>query len=126
MDELKPCPCCGSGAFIWKVTRAESSVWTVCCESDECHMESWDFERQAAIDAWNRRKSRWISVSEKLPPLDLPVPIAEPDDKGQLHVDIAVRRPVHWEYYGDPEAMRDSPKPVMWYDVPDPPEVSDE
>jgi len=55
MNELKPCPFCGSEAYIGQ--SGMSLYWTVSCENHECRC-GWKnrFEtREDAVKLWNER-----------------------------------------------------------------------
>ena len=108
MSELKPCPFCSGKRPIVSYHAQDPFTSYVLCPDCDARGPS-EYGDEKAVSEWNRSASCWRRISEICPPLDIPVPIAEADDKGQLHVDIAVRRPVYWAYYGDSEAMRDVP-----------------
>ncbi len=59
---LKPCPFCGSDAFLFEYQCG----WVVSCqneEEDDCHLASIEdmdlpnwFEMKVAVEKWNRRE----------------------------------------------------------------------
>lgn len=53
MDELKPCPFCGSKNVIMKRYHGLFGV-----ECDSCYRPSWGYwkTKEQAIKAWNRRQ----------------------------------------------------------------------
>ena len=58
MAELKPCPFCGSNAFIaeWNYDLAPGNVLTHCVECNGCHSTTLEYgTEEEAIEAWNRR-----------------------------------------------------------------------
>ena len=60
--KLKPCPFCGGEAYI---DVYDDKLYVRChgCES----MTALYDDNQEAIDAWNTRAERWISVKDELP-----------------------------------------------------------
>lgn len=67
MDELKPCPFCGSNAKVWKLKHRSKQLANFCvaewqfdyeviCTNNRCNARSVHTEtEEAAIKAWNRR-----------------------------------------------------------------------
>jgi hypothetical protein len=53
MNELKPCPFCGSEAYI-----TQDQGWQVNCKV--CCETSWYNTPQEAIEAWNRREKEEV------------------------------------------------------------------
>ena len=71
MTELKPCPFCGGEAKMCEnATRTATLLirWVRCTG---CGVETTANNKPAAIAAWNRRASAWISVEERLPEKNL-------------------------------------------------------
>jgi|GEM_PF-3133935 len=59
--ELKPCPFCGSEAYVGIETT--SIYWSVGCSKCHCHFERTFTTKMQAIKFWNRRwedkKNQW-------------------------------------------------------------------
>lgn len=62
--EIKPCPCCGSGAMLWNKDRKILSYFVQC---DACGLKTEPRARkESAIDIWNSRveqpseADRWL------------------------------------------------------------------
>ena len=57
MEELKPCPFCGSEAFFWNLGYEHGEK--ISCENDCVTMpprhDVWFTNREEAIKAWNTR-----------------------------------------------------------------------
>ena len=56
MDELKPCPFCGSDAKIFEYKRTNG--WNVICQQPECECNAripYCHSEEEAIEQWNRR-----------------------------------------------------------------------
>lgn len=81
MDEIKPCPFCGSPAFEYPDGDMEG--YSIMCSGkhalfngseDRCPMNTFGYDSQeASIKAWNRRaalaatQAGWVSVNDRLP-----------------------------------------------------------
>ena len=57
MQELKPCPCCGSSNGLYVLQKDEHGRWSVFCDicKTSLHNENHCDTRDDAISAWNRR-----------------------------------------------------------------------
>ena len=57
MQELKPCPCCGSSNGLYVLQEDECGEWSVFCDTckTSLHNENHCDTRDDAISAWNRR-----------------------------------------------------------------------
>ena len=60
MQELKPCPCCGSSNGLYVLQEDEYGEWSVFCDmcKTSFHNENHCDTREDAISAWNRRAER--------------------------------------------------------------------
>lgn len=60
MQELKPCPCCGSSNGLYVLQEDEYGEWSVFCDmcKTSLHNENHCDTREEAISAWNRRAER--------------------------------------------------------------------
>ena len=60
MQELKPCPCCGSSNGLYVLQEDEYGEWSVFCDmcKTSLHNENHCDTRDDAISAWNRRAER--------------------------------------------------------------------
>lgn len=60
MQELKPCPCCGSSNGLYVLQEDEYGEWSVFCDmcKTSLHNENHCETRDDAISAWNRRAER--------------------------------------------------------------------
>lgn len=60
MQELKPCPCCGSSNGLYVLQEDEYGEWSVFCDmcKTSLHNENHCDTREEAISAWNRRDER--------------------------------------------------------------------
>ena len=60
MQELKPCPCCGSSNGLYVLQEDEYGEWSVFCDmcKTSLHNENHCDTREEAISAWNRRSER--------------------------------------------------------------------
>ena len=60
MQELKPCPCCGSSNGLYVLLEDEHGRWSVFCDmcKTSFHNENHCDTRDDAISAWNRRAER--------------------------------------------------------------------
>ena len=67
MNELLPCPFCGGKPSIWQTgTKKHSFI-----ECEKCNATSYYFvDEKEAIEKWNTRASKWISVEKRLPEVD--------------------------------------------------------
>ena len=54
MDELKPCPFCGTQAVIGTSRRNHVSVYWVYCLKCRARSDQWFF-KEKATEMWNRR-----------------------------------------------------------------------
>ena len=59
MDDLRPCPFCGSGEVK---SIASTCGWTVVCNNTSCPVRSGYFNEPAAIKAWNTRYTPLIAT----------------------------------------------------------------
>lgn len=61
MNELKPCPFCGSRAEINHKEKLDA--WIVECTNQRCfasYMIGWWYDtEQEAVEMWNRRETQW-------------------------------------------------------------------
>ena len=57
MQELKPCPCCGSAIGLYVLQDEKYGEWSVFCDicKTSLHNENNCDTRDDAISAWNRR-----------------------------------------------------------------------
>lgn len=56
--ELKPCPFCGGKAFVHHVIGGYRDLYRVHCGNEDCPTETatkWQWKKEQAIEAWNRR-----------------------------------------------------------------------
>jgi len=71
MENLKPCPFCGSRNISVTDASDEDFPYRVGCDTLQCLCEypvDYFFaDEQEAIEAWNTRASQWISVKDRLP-----------------------------------------------------------
>lgn len=60
MQELKPCPCCGSSNGLYVLQDEKYGEWSVFCDicKTSLHNENHCDTRDDAISAWNRRAER--------------------------------------------------------------------
>ena len=60
MQELKPCPCCGSSNGLYVLQEDEYGEWSVFCDmcKTSLHNENHCETRDDAVSAWNRRAER--------------------------------------------------------------------
>ena len=60
MQELKPCPCCGSAIGLYVLQDEKYGEWSVFCDicKTSLHNENHCDTRDDAISAWNRRAER--------------------------------------------------------------------
>ena len=60
MQELKPCPCCGSAIGLYVLQDEKYGEWRVFCDmcKTSFHNENHCDTRDDAISAWNRRAER--------------------------------------------------------------------
>lgn len=60
MQELKPCPCCGSAIGLYVLQDEKYGEWSVFCDicKTSLHNENRCDTRDDAISAWNRRAER--------------------------------------------------------------------
>ena len=65
MENLKPCPFCGSEAESYETTTGS----LVECSNFDCHVGTLnnDWTKKKVISIWNTRTSGWISVDDALP-----------------------------------------------------------
>ena len=76
MQELKPCPCCGSSNGLYVLQEDEYGEWSVFCDmcKTSLHNENHCETRDDAVSAWNRRAERtWHDFSDELPPAGVSV-----------------------------------------------------
>lgn len=57
--ELKPCPFCGSDAYLYRCDVEIAKPYTVLCENCEIVTKNYASEAEA-IKAWNRRAERTV------------------------------------------------------------------
>ena len=58
MNKLKPCPFCGSRAFMRNEKGQIGTIHRVYCGNEDCPVEPethWYWRKEEAIEAWNRR-----------------------------------------------------------------------
>lgn len=67
MQELKPCPCCGSSNGLYVLQDEKYGEWSVFCDmcKTSFHNENHCDTREEAISAWNRRAD-FDFLSDKL------------------------------------------------------------
>lgn len=66
MQELKPCPCCGSSNGLYVLQEDEYGEWSVFCDmcKTSLHNENHCETRDDAVSAWNRRAECTCRVEE--------------------------------------------------------------
>lgn len=64
MQELKPCPCCGSSNGLYVLQDEKYGEWSVFCDmcKTSFHNENHCDTREEAISAWNRRAERTCRI----------------------------------------------------------------
>ena len=64
MQELKPCPCCGSSNGLYVLQEDKYGEWSVFCDmcKTSLHNENYCETRDEAVSAWNRRAERTCRV----------------------------------------------------------------
>lgn len=64
MQELKPCPCCGSSNGLYVLQDEKYGEWSVFCDmcKTSLHNEDHCDTREDAVSAWNRRAERTCRV----------------------------------------------------------------
>jgi Lar family restriction alleviation protein len=113
MEELKPCPFCGSEDIeLFENNDIEcigcGVVMPYICVDDDID----------AVDAWNRRASGWISVDYRLPPEKMRVMVFDGDS-----VFCGRYFNGNWRAQGVPFPMNSAI--THWMPLPAPPEVSE-
>jgi len=115
MNELLPCPFCGSPADLIEDTNGNNSLWYVCCLSIYCGASGKFAENaQAAITSWNIRQT--MLPHHKCEPVarmimdegrdwwlgKLTEPIADwPNETHCLHIKTPIKEVVLGVNYGD-------------------------
>ena len=122
MYELEPCPFCESENVAVQ-RQSDSFDYRVMC-FDCTGTGPVGYLKEQAIQEWNRRKSRWISAEERLPTNPRPVPVVF--DNG--HSMIAAYAAPHWHFVTTEVLLGPiiSRSVAYWYDVPEPPEISND
>ena len=66
MQDLKPCPCCGSSNGLYVLQDEKYGEWSVFCDmcKTSFHNENHCDTREEAISAWNRRAERTCGEEE--------------------------------------------------------------
>ena len=64
MQELKPCPCCGSSNGLYVLQDEKYGEWSVFCDmcKTSLHNENHCETRDDAVSAWNRRAERTCRI----------------------------------------------------------------
>ena len=60
MEKLKPCPFCGSEAYVTRhIFFGTDDTFGVICKNGKCYTSGWQFygTEKDAVEAWNRRAS---------------------------------------------------------------------
>ena len=120
MEELKPCPFCGSEPTIriFKGKDGWRDRYAVICRYDEggCGAESGLYHYESeAIGAWNRRtESQWIPCTEQLPEEDEQVFVYLFD--ASPHIAWVCDSRWHTEEF----VLDEDEEPAAWMPLPEP------
>ncbi len=125
-SDLKPCPFCGGtnlDATVAYVTLGDMKhlAWRVLCKP--CAVSGPEAPAKSdAIDNWNCRADlRCVSVKERLPRRGRIVPACSKF----FQYPCFVSDDDMW-YYADGRIVESNSPILLWYDIPEPPEVRDE
>ena len=134
MDELKPCPFCGTEPTV--IVRRGKAGWrdkfAVLCDHEQggCGAESgWYHNEEEAVETWNKRVGApdnnvgWISVKDRLPEEDRVV-LATVHWEKHEHFCVEAAMLIGGEWYSTADllniSLKDSLKVIAWQYLPEP------